>query len=282
MGVSIMQQKKWLTKVLALGLSVVLFSANTVQAKAFIGGVDNSGYQNVFDAQYYYNNYPDLRDAIGMDEKNLLEHFINLGIAEGRSGMEEFNLRAYIQNNPDLMEAFGEDYSAYCRHYIETGKAEGRNALADNINSDKNVIGTYASTYDTSEQRAINVELAAARINGMVLQPGAEFSFNKAVLPRTYVNGYVLGPSFVAGREVVSVGGGICQVSSTLYVAMIQAVLPSTERHLHSAPVDYVPTGLDATIAGNSKDLKFVNIYSKPLTISAVAVDGELTIELIL
>ena len=273
-----MRRCKWIAGVLAVGLMLTSAAGNTLQARAaVVKNADESAYRAVFDAEYYYNRYTDLQTAIGMDPEKLYAHFVNSGMREGRSGNEEFNLRAYIQKNPDLMAAFGENTADYCRHYVESGKAEGREALPDE-NSD--VLGSYSSTYDVNEQRAVNVELAAQRINGTVLAPGQEFSFSRTVLPRTYKNGYVLGPSFAGGREVISVGGGICQVSSTLYVAMIRAVLPSTERYTHSLPVDYVPKGLDATIAENVKDLKFVNVYSKPLVISAVTEDGVLTVSL--
>lgn len=269
---------KWLAGVLAVGLCLISVAGKPMQADAaLVRSADDSAYRAVFDAQYYYDRYTDLQTAIGNDPEKLYAHFVNSGISEGRSGSEEFNLRAYIQKNPDLMQAFGEDFAQYCRHYVESGRAEGREALPD---EKSDVLGSYSSTYDVNEQRAVNVELAAQRINGVVLAPGQEFSFSRTILPRTYKNGYVLGPSFAGGREVLSVGGGICQVSSTLYVAMIQAVLPSTERYTHSLPVDYVPKGLDATIAENAKDLKFVNIYSKPLVISATTQDGVLTVSL--
>lgn len=260
---------------LAFVMSAAMFTGD-VQAQAAVRA-EESAYRDVFNVEYYYNAYPDLQTAIGMDEEKLFAHFVNSGMREGRSGDGAFHLRAYIQNNPDLMEAFGENFEAYCRHYVMSGKSEGRNAMPDGASE---VLGSYSSTYDPSQQRAINVELAAQRINGLVLQPGDEFSFSRSVLSRTYENGYVLGPSFAGGREVISVGGGICQVSSTLYVAMIRAALPSTERYTHSAPVDYVPEGLDATIAENAKDLKFRNIYSRPLILSAVTENGVLTVSL--
>lgn len=291
--------RKKFGRFLALGLSVVMLSTNSVQAKAvsLVTGTEvnaevsalvrtdtavdkNSNFRLVFDAQYYYDTYIDVRESVGMDAEKLFQHFVNNGMKEGRSGTEDFSLRAYVQNNPDLMVAFGTDYSAYCKHFVENGRAEGRSAIPVSTEILENVIGSYTSEYVVSEDRAINVELAAARINGMVLQPGDKFSFNHSVLPRTSSNGYVLGPAYSAGIEVQSIGGGICQVSSTLYVAMIKALLPSTERYTHSGPVYYVPTGLDATIAGNSKDLKFVNIYTEPIIISAVTENGKLTVEL--
>lgn len=120
--------------------------------------------------------------------------------------------------------------------------------------------------------------LAASRINGVVIQPGESFSFNQAILPRTAANGYVDGYVIMGNRFVPGIGGGICQVSSTLYAAMVSANLPATERHPHSLQVDYIPTGLDATIFGNILDLRFTNIFPQPIQLRAAADQGILTI----
>ena len=144
------------------------------------------------------------------------------------------------------------------------------------------VIGTYTTMYEDNVSRAINVELAAQRINGVVVQPGGGFSFSDTILERTEANGYADGPIFVRGEEVTGIGGGVCQVSSTLYAAMVAAGLPATERHAHSMPVDYVPQDLDATIAGDYLDLKFDNTFSQPVMIQASAEGGILTVTLVL
>ena len=81
----------------------------------------------------------------------------------------------------------------------------------------------------------------------------------------------------IGGNEY---GGGICQVSSTLYASMCHALLPATERHPHSSSVSYLPVGLDATISEGHKDLKFVNSYGEPLTILAETNGGVLTVSL--
>lgn len=270
---------------IAVSLSMAAGSSLTSLAAGSRVGAANAAksraesYRLIFDAEYYYNTYPDVQAVIGNDAEALFAHFVNNGVREGRNGCEGFNLRAYVQNNPDLVEVFGDDYGAYCRHYLEFGRNEERICTLPEEGAGT-ILGTYSSTYDVTQQRAVNVELAAARINGLVLKPGESFSFNQSVLPRTYENGYVLGPSFAGGREVISIGGGICQVSSTLYMAMLHALIPATERYTHSAQVDYVPKGLDATIAGNAKDLKFRNVLGSPIRISAVCEDGVLTVSL--
>lgn len=268
-------------RVLFLVLCAMVALTVPVRAQAASGaGVDQvyyDSFRQVFDADYYYNAYPDLQEAIGYDGEALFLHYMEYGVFEGRSGNGEFYLCAYMNRYEDLLAAFGADYGAYCRHYVECGRAEGRSALPD---GEEGVLGSYTTYYDDTESRAVNVQKAAERINGTVLQPGESFSFNKTVLPRTRANGYVMGPVFSGGREVQGIGGGICQVSSNLYVAMVLAGIPATEHYHHSLPVDYVPQGLDATISGNSKDLKFANPYSCAIRITATAQDGVLTVSL--
>ena len=113
--------------------------------------------------------------------------------------------------------------------------------------------------------------LSASRINGLVIPAGGRFSYSTSVGTRTTANGYVEAPIYVSGKHSTGTGGGICQVSSTMYSAMLNGGIPATERHPHSLPVPYLPEGRDATIAGNYYDLRFVNIYNTPLQISAVA-----------
>ena len=136
------------------------------------------------------------------------------------------------------------------------------------------MIGTCTTEYDATVPRAVNVELAAARINGVVVQPGKSFSFSSTILPRTSANGYVVAPIYISGTVGTGTGGGVCQVSSTLYAAMLHAGLPATERYPHSLPVIYLPAGYDAAIAGTSKDLKFTNTFSQPLLIQALWMFG--------
>lgn len=231
--------------------------------------------RQVFDPVYYYETNEDLW-AI-RDPEMLYSHYMLCGAREGRSASADFNLRAYIIQNRDLLNAFGKDYERYYEHYLLFGRGEGRPALFE---EEPDYVGTYTTFYDTTQQRAVNVELSARRVNGTILQPGEEFSFSDTVLSRTYENGYVLGPSFAGGRLVVSVGGGICQTSSTLYMAMISAQLPATERHSHSGLVDYVPYGMDAAISENVKDLRFTNVFSRPMLITVTTHLGVLTVKL--
>ena len=83
-------------------------------------------YSQVFDANYYYNTYPDLQTAIGTNDLDLFTHFYNSGMAEGRKGCEDFDVNVYKENNADLQTAFGSDLKKYYDHYINSGWAEGR------------------------------------------------------------------------------------------------------------------------------------------------------------
>ena len=141
-------------------------------------------------------------------------------------------------------------------------------------------IASYETAYDETLTRAQNIETAAALIDQVVVYPNELFSFTERVLPVTADNGYTIGTIFVNAKPVQGMGGGICQVTSTLYNAILQAGLVASERQNHSLMVDYVPQGLDATMTDNGVDLKFVNTYDVPLYIKAKATDGVLTVEL--
>ena len=267
---------------------VCLFWSSSMDAEAAKAAKKKVNYtcsELTFDAEYYYNTYPDLQAVFGMDPVALYQHYLAFGIKEGRFGSEEFNCVTYMNNYGDLRLAFGGDYFLYCEHYEKFGKAEGRNArekVEVTLASDKTLLGTYSTIYDPSMERTVNVTTAAERIHGIVLAPGQGFSFSNAVLPRTSYNGFGLGEQIYGGKIVMGIGGGICQTASTLYAAMVSAGLPATERYPHSLPVDYVPRHLEAAIAQGYKDLKFVNIYDKSMQIEAIADDatGTLTVSL--
>ncbi len=131
------------------------------------------------------------------------------------------------------------------------------------------VLGTFTTSYSTSgSSRSANVANGANLINGCLLYPGDEFSAYEAVAPFTEANGYYMAGSYLNGRVVDSLGGGICQVSTTLYNAVLQAELEVTERHNHSMIVTYVDPSADAAIAESSgKDFKFVNNMEYPIYI---------------
>ena len=133
----------------------------------------------------------------------------------------------------------------------------------------KDVLGTFTTSYSTSNgSRSANVANGCALINGCTLYPGDEFSDYEAVSPFSEANGYYMAGSYMNGQVVDSLGGGICQVSTTLYNAVLQAELEVTERYNHSMIVTYVDPSADAAIAESSgKDFKFVNNTNYPIYI---------------
>ena len=249
---------------------MMLASGTTAYAKE-----NKEDYRAVFDAQYYYEQNPDLQESIGMNPEALFEHFAVAGAKEGRSGNAEFNLKAYIYNNPDLFLAYKKDYSEYCKHYAAIGKNEGRIALRQEEQG--NIIGSWTTYFDETIPRATNVRLAAQRINGKVLQPGEVMSFSNSIMSRTVANGYVSAP-LIKGYGI---GGGICQVSSTLYYSTLFADLQIDERTNHGYVSDYIPKGMDATVTWEGADFQFTNSTNFPIRIEAWRAEGYVNVQII-
>ncbi len=134
----------------------------------------------------------------------------------------------------------------------------------------RDLIGTFTTNYKSSSAgRAKNVENGASKIHGTILYPGDELSVYELVNPFTQENGYELAGSYLNGETVESFGGGICQVSTTLYNAVLNAELEITQRYNHSMIVTYVNPAADAAIAGTYKDLRFKNSFDFPVYIEA-------------
>lgn len=139
-------------------------------------------------------------------------------------------------------------------------------------------LSKFTTHYDTKIQgRTINVEKATWALYGVILQPGETLSFNQVVGPRTYARGYREAKIIVGGKYENGLGGGICQVSTTLFNAALMCNMEITERHCHSLRSSYVEPGRDATVSYGSLDLKITNPHMYPVLLSAYAYDGELS-----
>lgn len=143
----------------------------------------------------------------------------------------------------------------------------------------KDVLGTFTTNFKTSgKARSANVTNGCTLISGMTLYPGDEFSMYEAVAPFSEANGYYMAGSYLNGQVVDSLGGGICQVSTTLYNAVLLAELEVTERHNHSMIVSYVEPSADAAIAESAgKDFKFVNNTEHPIYIDGFVENKNIT-----
>ncbi len=137
------------------------------------------------------------------------------------------------------------------------------------------LLGTFTTAFKSSgEDRAANIANGCRLCNGVTLYPGEEFSVYDHIKPFTEDNGYYMAGSYVNGLVVDSLGGGICQVSTTLYNAVIRAELEVTERNNHSMTVSYVPVSQDAAISESSgKDFRFVNSLEHPIYIEGYCTD---------
>lgn len=140
-------------------------------------------------------------------------------------------------------------------------------------------LATFSTWFNVNEiNRSNNLRRATRTINGTMVAPQEVFSFNKTVGPRTFESGYNDAMVIVGGKFEPGLGGGICQVSSTLYNACLLAGLEIVERHNHNLSVAYVALGRDATVAYGIQDFRFRNHTDSPLYIRAVTSGGQLTI----
>ena len=143
------------------------------------------------------------------------------------------------------------------------------------------VLGTYSTTLIGSlPARTANIRLAAAAIDSTVLEPAQVLSFNRRVGERAIARGYQPAPVILHEARDVQVGGGVCQLASTLLDAALVSGLRTTERHRHSNPVDYIPLAQDAAIVWGAKDLKILNCLDQRVRFRAEIVGTTLTVRL--
>ncbi len=142
-------------------------------------------------------------------------------------------------------------------------------------------ISTFTTRYDVSDtNRTTNLVIACQKINGKVVLAGETFSYNKALGPRTLAAGYRNGKVYEGGEVVDGIGGGICQISSTLYNTVLMANLETVERRNHQFVTSYLPAGRDATVVYGMTDFKFKNTRKYPVKIVASAKNGIATVSI--
>lgn len=140
-------------------------------------------------------------------------------------------------------------------------------------------IASYTTRFDPSQvDRTINIRIAAEALDGLILAPGEHFSFNERVGPRVEEAGYKEAPVIIDGELVPDIGGGVCQVSTTLYAAALLSGLRITSRVPHSIPAAYVPLGFDATVVYDTIDFRFQNDTDDYILIKATVEGDRLTV----
>ncbi|HZK58136.1 MAG TPA: VanW family protein [Clostridia bacterium] len=163
---------------------------------------------------------------------------------------------------------------------IEAGDTEPGITSRD-LSSIKDLIGESVTIFNSQDMgRTENIKIAVNSINNTVLMPGEEFSFNNSTGPRSAEAGYKEASVIVSGEFTVGIGGGVCQVSTTLYRAALKSDMEITSRQNHGLPVSYVPMGQDATVAYGYIDLKFRNNKEYPVYIEGFVRDEEIYIRL--
>lgn len=203
---------------------------------------------------------------------------------------------AYLSSNP--LEVHAEENGVELAISIEEAKqvlseekeeytlplkiTEANTKVADlGENAFPNLLSSYTTNYDASNiNRDNNLVLSANKINGVVINSGEEFSYNQTIGKRTIENGFKEAKAYAGGKVVLDVGGGICQLSSTLYNSVLLANLEITERHNHYFKTSYVPEGRDATVSWGALDFKFKNNRKYPIKIEANVGDGVATINI--
>jgi len=213
-------------------------------------------------------------------DDSMIEHSIALKDGkfheiEGKPGMElskNYLKHQLLKTLPDM----GQDPILITTETKPVAPLRDRNLLKT-VDTRISSFSSYFPLYQ--EGRTQNVRIAAARIDKTILMPGDEFSYTAQVSPVTAQEGYCHATIFMNGQPVSGIGGGICQVSSTLYNAQLKAGIKPTERMNHSLIVDYVPRGQDATVAEGYIDYRFVNTLDYPIYIHASTAGGTLTIE---
>jgi len=145
----------------------------------------------------------------------------------------------------------------------------------------KGLLSSYCTSFDSGNTgRSYNIKVAAAALDGLLVPPGKEISFNEVVGPRSSEAGYKNAKVIVNNELVDGIGGGVCQVSSTLYNALLLANLEVTERDNHSLPVSYVPLGRDATVTYGGIDMKFRNSTESHIYIRSWVQGGKITFKI--
>ena len=144
-----------------------------------------------------------------------------------------------------------------------------------------NLLASYSTTFSTkAANRTTNIRLASNKINGVVLMPGEQFSYNKVVGKRTAQAGFKSAPAYSGGKVVNDIGGGICQVSSTLYNTALRANLEIIKRSNHRFATGYVPLSTDATVSWGGPEFIFKNSRKYPIKIVSKVNGGKITVDI--
>ncbi len=209
------------------------------------------------------------------DARLVIDDQDQITVVPGKNGIM-LDLDASLEELKLFREPFAREVELQFRE--EPPQVSTADIEAMNVNG---LISSFTTKFDAgNHNRSYNIGLAAGAFNNTLLSPGEEFSFNNRVGPRTAQNGYREAMVIEADAFVPGLGGGVCQVSSTLYNAVLLAGLEIVERSNHTLAINYLPLGRDATVAYGSQDLKFRNNLKSYVYIKTSVSSGALTIKI--
>lgn len=206
-----------------------------------------------------------------------LDHFDNhtgkFVFTEGKSGkiVDQEKLAAEIE----AVIASGNYRQTIDAPFLEIAPED-----SDKVKSQYQTLATFTTKTTSNAKRNTNVRLAAEALNGTIVQPGEEFSFNEVVGQRTEEKGYQAAAAYSSGEVVQEIGGGVCQISSTLYRVVFQSGMEITYRRSHTFEPNYVTPGQDAAISWEQPDFRFINRSEGPICIRASYADQKATVSL--
>ena len=161
-------------------------------------------------------------------------------------------------------------------------KEEPKRITDEVLNQITDVVAEYSTNFSSGNRpRSNNIRLASEKLNGIVIMPGEKMGFNETVGERTVKGGYKVAGVYINGKHDTGIGGGICQVSTTLYNATLFANLKVLERTNHSMPVPYVPLGRDATVNYGAQNLVIENSTTAPIVVASQYQPGKLTFRIL-
>ena len=225
------------------------------------------------DKSYVKNVVQAESDACGSDAKDATMTREN-GEFKYTEGQEGYGID--VDKSVDvLMDAMNNWNKEDIQVELVSGMIKPKGTIED-LKKIHDLLGSFHTSFSSSgKERSGNVRNGTKLVNGHLLYPGEQLSVYETVSPFTEENGYFLAGSYLNGLVVESLGGGICQVSSTLYNAVIRAELQVDERSNHSMIVNYVDMSADAAISGTAKDFKFTNNLSDPIYIEGYTTDDK-------
>lgn len=206
-----------------------------------------------------------------------LDHFDNhtgkFIFTEGKSGkiVDQEKLAAEIE----AVIASGNYRQTIDASFLEIAPED-----SDKVKSQYQTLATFTTKTTSNAKRNTNVRLAAEALNGTIVQPGEEFSFNEVVGQRTEEKGYQAAAAYSSGEVVQEIGGGVCQISSTLYRVVFQSGMEITYRRSHTFEPNYVTPGQDAAISWEQPDFRFINRSEGPICIRASYSDQKATVSI--